>query len=77
MVNLLSNAVKFTHRGEINVRASSRLCPDRPDDCIVEITVEDTGIGIGPEVRALTVHVCVCVHACVRVHARVFVHARL
>jgi signal transduction histidine kinase len=42
IVNLLSNAVKFTDRGRII------LSGDQKGDQLV-ITVEDTGIGIGPE----------------------------
>jgi cell cycle sensor histidine kinase DivJ len=43
MLNLLSNAVKFTDRGgRITVGA-------RADDGVLTVTVEDTGIGIGPE----------------------------
>jgi signal transduction histidine kinase len=42
--NLVSNALKFTEKGE--VRVSARLLPDSDS---VEISVQDTGIGIAPE----------------------------
>jgi signal transduction histidine kinase len=44
LTNLLGNAVKFTERGRVVVRA--RTLGDR-----VEISVQDTGIGIAPDVR--------------------------
>jgi signal transduction histidine kinase len=44
LTNLLGNAVKFTERGRVVVRA--RAMGDR-----VEIYVQDTGIGIAPDVR--------------------------
>jgi signal transduction histidine kinase len=40
--NLISNALKFTPKGVIHVRT-------RPEDGQLCLTVEDTGIGIGPE----------------------------
>ena len=43
VINLVSNAVKFTESGEIAIRTS----PVRQD--VLEITVEDTGIGIDPQ----------------------------
>ena len=49
LVNLLHNAVKFTERGGVRARFAARG-PEHPDD--VELTVEDTGIGIAPEVQA-------------------------
>ncbi|EGU47783.1 sensor histidine kinase LuxQ [Vibrio ichthyoenteri ATCC 700023] len=43
MFNLVSNAVKFTHTGTINV--SLNLVGDG-EDCTLDVTVEDSGIGI-------------------------------
>ena len=45
LLNLLSNAIKFTERGGVRVRA--RL---RPEACLLEIHVTDTGIGIPEEI---------------------------
>ncbi len=42
--NLLSNAVKFTNEGEVRVVAQHV-----PDDKVVMVSIEDTGIGIAPE----------------------------
>jgi signal transduction histidine kinase len=44
LTNLLGNAVKFTERGRVVVRA-------RPIHDRVEISVQDTGIGIAPDIR--------------------------
>jgi two-component system CheB/CheR fusion protein len=45
LLNLLSNAIKFTEQG--SVRVVVRL---RPEACLLEICVTDTGIGIPPEI---------------------------
>ncbi|WJH35582.1 ATP-binding protein [Paenibacillus sp. CC-CFT747] len=45
LVNLVGNAVKFTEEGRIEVQARSRFVPER-DQVLLEIAVEDTGIGI-------------------------------
>jgi signal transduction histidine kinase/CheY-like chemotaxis protein len=44
ILNLLSNAIKFTARGQVTVRAAFQ-----PDQDLVVVSVEDTGIGIAPE----------------------------
>ena len=46
LVNLLGNAVKFTAQGEV------RLCVEKVD-AGVKFSIQDTGIGIAPEQRAL------------------------
>jgi signal transduction histidine kinase/CheY-like chemotaxis protein len=46
LLNLLSNAVKFTQRGHATVRASYDA-----GSAMLEITVEDTGIGMSREVQ--------------------------
>lgn len=43
LVNLLANAIKFTDSGSVSVSVSD------PSDNVVQIVVQDTGIGIAPE----------------------------
>ena len=45
--NLISNAIKFTHSGSIDVHLSTQLASKTLID--VELSVQDTGIGIAPE----------------------------
>ena len=45
--NLLGNAIKFTEHGEVLIHVS--LQEDNNDDVIVQVSVKDSGIGIGPE----------------------------
>jgi two-component system sensor histidine kinase ChiS len=42
--NLVSNAVKFTSEGYVRITAQHV-----PDERVVTVSVEDTGIGIAPE----------------------------
>ncbi len=44
LINLLSNAIKFTHQGKITIEA--KTFPERGG---IEVSVQDTGIGIRPE----------------------------
>ena len=44
LLNLAGNAVKFTKQGEVAVLV--RCLEERPDACVVQIDVRDTGIGI-------------------------------
>ena len=44
IVNLLSNAIKFTRAAKC--KCGSRWKPNRPNNIVVRIAVEDTGIGI-------------------------------
>ncbi|MFU8897133.1 MAG: PAS domain S-box protein, partial [Gammaproteobacteria bacterium] len=48
LLNYASNAVKFTSSGEITLRALQVASPD--DDLLVRFEVEDSGIGVAPEV---------------------------
>ncbi|MGF6634752.1 two-component system sensor histidine kinase EvgS [Paraburkholderia sp. MM6662-R1] len=50
LFNLLGNAIKFTPKGEVGV--SVAVVQDRADSQTLELTVEDTGIGIAPDVQA-------------------------
>ncbi|WP_249446121.1 sensor histidine kinase, partial [Acinetobacter baumannii] len=46
LLNVIGNAVKFTSEGRIRVRANLARQPFR-----LQLTVEDTGIGIAPEMQ--------------------------
>jgi PAS domain S-box-containing protein len=55
ITNLLSNAVKFTpERGEITIDA--RLIGEENDDCVLQISVRDTGIGVTEEQKSRLFH---------------------
>ncbi|MCB1958657.1 MAG: hybrid sensor histidine kinase/response regulator, partial [Rhodocyclaceae bacterium] len=49
LTNLVGNAVKFTDRGEVSVRVTGI---EQDGLWRLHVTVEDTGIGIEPEMRA-------------------------
>ena len=49
LTNLIGNAVKFTHAGSVTVRVVGR--PGGPGFRHVTVSIEDTGIGIAPEMR--------------------------
>lgn len=49
LTNLVGNAVKFTDKGEVEVSAS--VDADTDTDVLVRFTVQDTGIGIAPDVQ--------------------------
>ena len=51
LTNLIANAIKFTEKGEIIVRASTTHL--NGNDVLLQVSVQDTGIGIRPEVRQL------------------------
>lgn len=44
--NLLSNAVKFTDQGVVRLTVAAPV--SNGDDCLIRISVEDTGVGIAP-----------------------------
>ncbi|MBI5607292.1 MAG: PAS domain-containing protein [Deltaproteobacteria bacterium] len=48
LLNYLSNAVKFTERGSVSVGVA--MLEEAPDDALVCFSVQDTGIGIAPDV---------------------------
>jgi signal transduction histidine kinase/CheY-like chemotaxis protein len=47
MMNLIGNAVKFTSKGSIKLRV--KLLNEDKDKMLLEFSIEDTGIGISPE----------------------------
>jgi PAS domain S-box-containing protein len=48
LTNLLGNSIKFTESGHVELKVA---CADQNSDCVrLRCTVEDTGIGIAPEV---------------------------
>ena len=49
LLNIVSNAVKFTEEGEVSVNVSLQSQTDT--HAVLKVTVQDTGIGISPEVR--------------------------
>lgn len=51
LLQLSSNAVKFTERGYIRIRSECGPAPNRA--AAIRLTVEDTGIGIAPEMAGL------------------------
>ncbi|MCB1698206.1 MAG: response regulator [Halioglobus sp.] len=51
IMNLVSNAIKFTHNGHIAVTVSAHSKSESPNSVILEISVEDTGIGMNQETQ--------------------------
>jgi signal transduction histidine kinase/ligand-binding sensor domain-containing protein/AraC-like DNA-binding protein/ActR/RegA family two-component response regulator len=49
LFNLINNAIKFTPKGKVSVKLSCQLSPDENKGRKVEISVEDTGIGIAED----------------------------
>ena len=49
ILNLVSNAIKFTARGHIHVRVDAEFAT--PDRALLHFAVEDTGIGMPPELQ--------------------------
>jgi PAS domain S-box-containing protein len=49
LANLVDNAIKFTDRGEITVRAA--VAEETGDHAVLRFEVEDTGIGIPPNIQ--------------------------
>lgn len=47
LYNLIGNAIKFTESGQVEVSFLAKRCED--DTCLLQVFVEDTGIGIAPE----------------------------
>jgi two-component system, sensor histidine kinase and response regulator len=47
VLNLVGNAIKFTHEGEVTLRVQCLEASEQ--ECTLQFTVADTGIGIAPE----------------------------
>ena len=54
LINLVGNAIKFTDHGQVVVRVA--LAEDSAEQVMLRFAVEDTGIGIGPELRDRLFH---------------------
>ena len=52
ITNLIGNAIKFTEKGSVTLHVSSRQSEDTPNP-IYTFSVEDTGMGMSPEIMAL------------------------
>ena len=50
LVNLVGNAIKFTDHGEVVIDV--QVLRESPTDCVMRLSVRDTGIGIAPERQA-------------------------
>jgi CheY-like chemotaxis protein len=50
LINYVTNALKFTERGHVTIR--SRVLEESPEDIMIRFEVEDTGLGIAPDVQS-------------------------
>ncbi len=50
LINYVTNALKFTERGHVTIR--SRVLEDSPAEIVIRFEVEDTGLGIAPDVQS-------------------------
>ena len=51
VMNLISNSIKFTHSGNVNVYVETKLDETKPDTAMIQICVEDSGIGMDEETQ--------------------------
>lgn len=49
LINLASNAIKFTQHGHVSIRIET--LQETPDNITLRFNVEDTGMGIAPEIQ--------------------------
>lgn len=50
LINYVTNALKFTERGHVTIR--SRVLEESPAEIVIRFEVEDTGLGIAPDVQS-------------------------
>lgn len=51
LVNLIGNAIKFTDDGEIGLQVNTLTVDERKNNCQLQFSVRDTGIGISEEAQ--------------------------
>ena len=56
LINLVGNAIKFTAQGQIVLKLELGVKYEGMNSCLLRFSVEDTGIGIEPEVSAKLFH---------------------
>ena len=49
ITNILTNAVKYTEKGSVTFRLGCERIPDEPESVYLNVSIQDTGIGIKPE----------------------------
>jgi|GEM_PF-1179436 len=52
LFNLVGNALKFTDTGGVRVRLARVAAEEAPDETVLDLIVEDTGVGIAAEAQA-------------------------
>ncbi|MEF3697636.1 ATP-binding protein [Desulfolutivibrio sp.] len=52
LFNLVGNALKFTDTGGVRVRLARVAAEEAPDETVLDLIVEDTGVGIASEAQA-------------------------
>jgi PAS domain S-box-containing protein len=52
LFNLVGNALKFTDAGEVRVRLERAARDEKPGETVLDLVVEDTGVGIAEDAQA-------------------------
>lgn len=52
LINLLGNAIKFTEQGEVGIQVRTLKSDANTNECSIQFSVHDTGIGISPKAQA-------------------------